>query len=122
MEGRPADLGEPIECGRIQERERERSVPNGSGHPVERHAGPLKAVHPARPARVTLGERASRAGPQDPELDQPVDVAGIDPGPPGHLLTRVLTHGKAIVAVVRPNLPPGVHTCGWRTFTGANGR
>src|SRR6266566_5541766 len=115
MEGRPADLGEPIECGRIQERERERSVPNGGGHPVERYAGPLQAMHPPRPARVTLGERASRAGPQDPELDQPVDVAGIDPGPSGHLLARVLTHGKAIVAAVRPSVRPGGHTCGWRS-------
>src|SRR5439155_20820351 len=102
-----ADLGEPIERGRIQERERKRSLPYGGGHPVERHAGQLKAVHPTRLARVTPGERASRGGPQDPQLDQPVDVAWIDAGPPGHLLARVLTHGKAIVAVVRPSVRRG---------------
>ncbi len=36
---------------------------------------------------------SSSNGPQDPELDQPVDVAGIHPGPPGHLLARAPDHG-----------------------------
>jgi hypothetical protein len=101
LEGRATEPGEPIEGAGIQEGERQSSIPDGGGHPVERHAGLLKAVHPTRPAHVPRRERVSRARPQHAELDQPVDVVGVDPGPPGHLLARVLDHGKAIVAGVR---------------------
>ena len=53
-------------------------------------------------AVLTRRVRVSRRGvdldvarsPVDPELHQPVDVVRIDPGPSGHLLARVLTHGS----------------------------
>jgi hypothetical protein len=93
-ERRVADLGESIERARIEVGEGKRSVADGGGHPVERHAGLLQAVHPSRPEHVALGEGVVLPGPQDPELDQSVDVGGIDPCPSGHLLARVLDHGK----------------------------
>ena len=98
VKGRAAESCEPIEGAGIQEGERQSSGPDGLGHSVERHAALLQAVHPTRPAHVTRRERVSRARPQDPELDQSVDVVDVDPGPPGHLLARVLAHGKTIVA------------------------
>src|SRR5205823_12623155 len=35
---------------------------------------------------------------QDPDVDQLLDVVGVDPGSPGHILARVLPHRDAIVA------------------------
>ena len=74
---------EPIERGRIQVRERERSFPHGGGHPVERDAGLLPAPHPPRPAHVAGRERVLASGCQDAELDQAVDVLQVDPAPCG---------------------------------------
>ena len=56
-ERRAADLGEPIERARIQEGERERSVADGGGHPLERHAGPLQARAPIAPCARHPGRR-----------------------------------------------------------------
>ena len=94
VEGRAAEPGEPIERGRIQVGERQRSIPDGGSHPLERHAGPLKALQPTRPEHVTRRERVSRVGRQDPELDQLVDVVGVDPGPLGDLLPGVSAHAS----------------------------
>jgi hypothetical protein len=77
---------EAIEGGRIEVRERKRSVADRGGHPVERHAGVLQVPDPSSPAHVTGREQVSRAGRQDPEFDQPVEVVGVDPGPLGDLL------------------------------------
>jgi hypothetical protein len=86
LEGRAAEPGEPIERGHIHERERQRAVPDSGGHSLQRHPGLFQAAQPPRPERVTRRERVCRSRRQDPELDQPVDVAGVDPGPPGDLL------------------------------------
>jgi hypothetical protein len=43
-------------------------------------------VQPTRPERVTPRERVSCARRQDPQLDQPVEVVGVDPSPLGDLL------------------------------------
>ena len=79
---------EPVEGGRVQVGEREGSVPYGGGHPLERHPGPLEALHPPGSTDVTRRVRATAAGFQDPELHQPVDVARIDPGSIGDVLFR----------------------------------
>jgi hypothetical protein len=101
LEGRAAEPGELVEGGHVQEGERERSIPDGGGHPVERHAGPLQALHPARPAHITGREGVSRNWRQDAELDQPVDVVGVDPGPLGDLLPGVSAHVFASIASCR---------------------
>jgi hypothetical protein len=107
LEGRCAEQGEPIEHSHIQEGKRQRPLPDSGGDTVEWHAGPLQAPNPTRPADVTRRERMPWARFEDPELDQPVDVLGVDPGPLGHLQTRVLAHGKAIVTGVKtPVAPP----------------
>jgi hypothetical protein len=86
LEGRAAEPGELIEGGHIHEGERERAVPDSGGHPVERYPSLLQAAHPTRSEHVTRRERISRIGDQDTELDQPVEVIGVDPGPVGDLL------------------------------------
>jgi len=48
-EGRAADPGEPIESRHIQEGKGESSIPDGYGHAVERHAGPLQSSAPNAP-------------------------------------------------------------------------
>jgi hypothetical protein len=101
VEGRATEPGEPIERGQIQVGERERSVPDGGGHLVQRHAGLLQALHPTRPAHVTGRERGSRSWRQDPVLDQAVDVVGVDPGPLGDLLPGVSAHASASIASCR---------------------
>ena len=100
-EGRAAEPGEPVERGRIQVGERERSVPDGGSHSLQRHAGPLKVLHPPRPEHVTGRERVCRIWGQDAELDQPVDVVGVDPGPLGDLLPGVSAHASASIASCR---------------------
>jgi hypothetical protein len=96
-EGRATDSGELIKGAGIQEGERERSAPDGSGHAVERHPGPLQASYPTGPAHVTRRERVAGGRPQDPELDQSIDIVRVDPGPLRHLLAGVLGHGTVIV-------------------------
>jgi hypothetical protein len=86
LEGRAAEPGELIEGGHVHEGERERSVPDSGGHPVERYPSLLQAAHPTRSERVTGRERLARIGGQDAELDQAVEVVGVDPGPLGGLL------------------------------------
>ena len=76
----------PIVRGHIQEGERENSIPDSGGQSLQRHPGPLQALQPTRPERVTGRERLARSRRQDPELDQPVDVVGVDPSPLGDLL------------------------------------
>jgi hypothetical protein len=96
-EGRAADPGEPIERAGIQEGERESPVPNGGGHPVERHAGPLEALHPSGPPHVTRREDVTSSGSHDPQLDQAIDVVDVDAGPPGDLLARIPVHEMVMV-------------------------
>ena len=86
LEGRAAEPGEPIVCAHIQEGEREHSIANSGGQSLQRHAGALQALQPTRPEHITRRERLSRTRRQDPQLDQPVDVVGVDPGPLGDLL------------------------------------
>jgi Serine aminopeptidase, S33 len=97
-EGRTREPAEPVEHARIQEGEGDGSITDGRGHPRKRHAGPLQALDPPRPAGVARRECVPRAGPQDPDLDQPVDVLRGHPGLLGRLLERVPAHDKAIVA------------------------
>jgi hypothetical protein len=68
-EGRVGQRGEPIEHGHVEEGERQRPLPERRGDPVERHAGPLQASNPARPAHVARRERIPRSGSEDPELN-----------------------------------------------------
>src|SRR4029450_10772676 len=53
---------------------------------------------PTRPERVTRRERLPRSRRQDAELDQPVDVVRVDPGPLGDLLPGVSPHGSPSIA------------------------
>jgi hypothetical protein len=78
--------GEPTEGAHVEKGEGESSPAHGCGHLVERHTCPLQALNPARSSHITRGEDVSSAGLQDPELDQSVDVTGVDPGLPSHLL------------------------------------
>jgi hypothetical protein len=98
LEGGATERGEPIERGRIQVGERQRSVPDGGGHSLQRHAGPLKALHPPRPDDVTRREGVSRVGRQNPKFDQMVEVVGVDPSPLGGLLPGVSAHAFASIA------------------------
>ena len=63
--------------------------------------GPLKVLHPPRPEHVTGRERVCRIWGQDAELDQPVDVVRVDPGPLGDLLAGVSAHAFASIAWCR---------------------
>jgi hypothetical protein len=96
--GRVGESREPIERGHIHEGERQRSVSDGGDHPLERHAGPLQALYPTRPEHVSRRERVSGAGPQDSQVDQSVDVVGVDPGAMSDLLPRVSAHASASIA------------------------
>ena len=86
LKGRAAEPGEPIIGTHIQKREREHSIADSGGQSLQRHAGALQALQPTRPEHVTRRERVFRSRRQDPQLDQPVDVAGVDPSPLGDLL------------------------------------
>jgi hypothetical protein len=86
LEGGAAEPGDLLEGGHLHERERERPVPDGGGQSLQRYPGLLQALHPMRPEHVTGRERLARIGGQDAELDQPVEVVGVDPGPLGDLL------------------------------------
>src|SRR5919106_4252731 len=66
-------------------------------HTIDRHPSPLPALHPTRPEHVTRRELASGARLEDPELDQPADVVGVDPGPLGDLLPGVPAHDSASI-------------------------
>jgi hypothetical protein len=48
-------------------------------------AGLLQAPQPMRPDHVTRRELTAHSWRHDPELDQPVEVAGVDPSPLGDL-------------------------------------
>jgi hypothetical protein len=93
VKGRVGEPREPIVRGHVHEGERERSVPNGGRHPLQRHPGSLQALHPARPEHVSRREPVH--GREDPQPDQAIDVGGGDPGPTGHLVDRVTGHRSA---------------------------
>jgi hypothetical protein len=86
LEGRGAEPGELIVGGHVQEGERERAIPDRGYQSLQRHPGPLQALQPTRPEHVTRRELAARVRRQDSQLDQPVDVVGIDPSSLGDLL------------------------------------
>ena len=86
VEGHPGEPGEPIISGLIHEGERQNSIPHSGSHSVERHASLLQALHPTRPEHVTRGERVLSIWRQDPELNQTVNVVGVDSSPLGDLL------------------------------------
>jgi hypothetical protein len=110
-ECRAAELGEPTESCPIQEGERENSVPDGGCHPFERHPGLIQAVHPTRPQHVTRGQHVSLRL-QDTELNKAIDIVGVDPGPPSHVLPRVIPHERAIVSKCVLGRPQDVSS-GW---------
>ena len=119
LEGGAAEPGELIVGGCIQVGKRQRAIPDSGGDPLQRHAGSFKALQPPRPERVTRRERISRTRRQDAQLDQPVDIAGVDPSPLGDLLPRVSAHASARIASCRP---AGV-ACSHRPYpTFADGR
>src|SRR5918999_1287954 len=97
VEGHVAEPGEPIECGHIQEGEGQGSLLDRGAHSIDRHPSPLPALHPTRPEHVTRRELVSGARLEDPELDQPADVVGVDPGPLGDLLPGVPAHDSASI-------------------------
>ncbi len=78
--------GESIEGTHVEKGERESSPSDGCGHLIQRYASPFQTLHPTRPAHVTRREGVSLARPQDPELDQSIDITDLDPGRPSHLL------------------------------------
>jgi hypothetical protein len=98
VEGGAAEPGELVERGHIHEGERQRSIPDSGSQSLQRHAGQLQALHPTRPEHVTRRERVARVRREDPELDQPVDVVGVDPSLLGDLLPPVSAHAFASIA------------------------
>jgi hypothetical protein len=100
--GLPHEPAVPVPAREIQELEGKVSVSDGSRHPLERQSTCLEAVNQAYPSHIAHGEEVARINPgQDPEIDQSIDIADMDPCSLRQCLARESAHDPHMVVAAR---------------------
>ena len=92
--------GEPLVARRVEEVERE-ARRSGSPRPARREGSPASSSDRTISARRTSpGDKPIRpSGREDPEVDQSIEIAGLDPGSLGGLNACVLGHCASLLAL-----------------------